>query len=101
MRLRRTGAALVVALLVGPGCSLFQQGHHGGQTQATKLDLNSAPRGQLAKLHGLTSTDVDRVIAGRPYAKKRDVVDRGILDQKTFNGIRDEIEVGKGKMRAQ
>jgi DNA uptake protein ComE-like DNA-binding protein len=91
--------ALLVAL--GSACSLFQHGRHAGSSQATRLDLNTASRGQLGKLSGLSGSDVDRIVAGRPYAKKREVVDRGILDQKKFTAIHDDIGVVQGRTGAR
>ena len=96
--MRTTKTAHVVAtstllLVLAGGCSLFERQGQGG-TQATKLDLNTASRRKLATLPGLTEADADRIIAGRPYAKKHDLVDKKILDERKFDVIRDEVEVG-------
>ena len=42
---------------------------------------------------GLTEADVERIIKSRPYSKKHELLDRGVLDEKKFNEIRDEVEV--------
>jgi len=88
-------AALLAAL--GSGCSkmsgLFGGHHHGDNVAATQLDLNTASRRELAGLRGLTEADVDRIVKNRPYGKKHELLDRGILDEKKFKEIRDEVEV--------
>ena len=96
MQLKRTAAPLTIAMLVilAPGCSLFEHRGHGSGTQAAnKIDLNSASRRELAALHALNDADIDKIIKNRPYAKKHELLDRGILDQKKFNAIRDDVQI--------
>jgi competence protein ComEA len=98
MRTRSAGlvvASMFLAILV-PGCSLFDKmTHKTTSTQASKVDLNSATRKQLDNLPGLTKDDAEKIVKNRPYSKKRDLVDRGVLDEKKFNAIRDEVEVSR------
>jgi DNA uptake protein ComE-like DNA-binding protein len=99
MRTRSAGlvaASMFLAILV-PGCSLFDKMTHKKttSTQASKVDLNSATRKQLDSLPGLTKDDAEKIVKNRPYSKKRDLVDRGVLDEKKFNAIRDEVEVSR------
>src|SRR5713226_2852776 len=76
-------ATLLTAL--GSGCSkisgLFGGHHQGDSVAATQLDLNTAGRRELARLRGLTEADVERIIKNRPYSKKHELLDRGILDE--------------------
>ena len=98
MRTRSAGlvaASMFLAILI-PGCSLFDKmTHKTTSTQASKVDLNSATRKQLDNLPGLTKDDAEKIVKNRPYSKKRDLVDRGVLDEKKFNAIRDEVEVSR------
>jgi len=87
---------VAISLLVAPvsGCALFEHRHQAA-AQAAKVDLNTAGRRELERLRGLTGADVDRIIKNRPYAKKHDLLDRGILDQRKFNDIRDDVVVSQ------
>ena len=97
MRTRSTRLAAVTVFLaiLAPGCSLFEKEHHKTTQPASKVDLNSATRKQLDNLPGLTKDDAEKIVKNRPYSKKRDLVDRGILDEKKFNAIRDDVEVSR------
>jgi competence protein ComEA len=86
-------AAATLAITLVAGCSLFGQGHQASKVQTTKVDLNTASRRQLEGLPGLVPADVDLIIKNRPYAKKRDLIDRKVLDQQKFNKIRDDVQV--------
>jgi len=99
--IRSQVVAISLLVALGSACSFFQHGHHAGSSQTTRLDLNTASRSQLGKLRGLSGSDVDAIIAARPYTKKRELIDRRILDQKKFNAIHDDIEVLKGKTGAR
>jgi DNA uptake protein ComE-like DNA-binding protein len=87
---------VAIMLLVAPvsGCALFEQRHHAA-AQATKVDLKTAGRRELQRLPGPTGADVDRIVKNRPYAKKHELLDRGILDQRKFDAIRDDVVVSQ------
>jgi DNA uptake protein ComE-like DNA-binding protein len=86
---------------LGSACSMFDHGGHAEAHRSANLDLNAASRKQLGELRGLSDSDVDRIVAGRPYAKKRELVDRGILNQKKFDAIHDDVEVVQGNTGAR
>lgn len=56
-----------------------------------KLDINSATKDQLEALPGIGSAYSQKIIDGRPYHSKRDLLTRKIVPQKTYDGIRDKI----------
>lgn len=55
------------------------------------LDINSASRRQLQQLPGLTAADADRIVAGRPYLSKADLVSAKVLPAGVYLQIKNRI----------
>lgn len=58
---------------------------------SAKLDLNTATVDELKVLPGMGVVYARRVIAGRPYHAKNQLIRRGILPPAVYAGIQDRV----------
>lgn len=61
------------------------------------MDINTATMDQLKTLPGIGDAYAKRIIAGRPYTAKNQLVTRGIIPQATYNKIADKIVANRKK----
>ncbi len=59
------------------------------------LDLNTATKDELLSLPGVTATEANRVIAGRPYSQPDEVVTRRIMPKAEYDKIVDRVTATK------
>jgi competence protein ComEA len=83
--------ALVLFLLVAPINGRFALNAAPQAAAADKLDINTATADQLKALPGIGDAYSQKIIAGRPYRTKLDLVHRKIIPQATYDKIKDQI----------
>jgi len=59
--------------------------------EANLVDINSATKEQLDVLPGIGPKRAARIIKGRPYKGKDELVGRRIISKRVYDGIKDKV----------
>jgi competence protein ComEA len=60
-------------------------------TATTLVDINSASKADLVMLSGIGDAYSQKIIDGRPYKRKDELVSKKIVPQATYDKIKDQI----------
>jgi competence protein ComEA len=67
------------------------------KSEAKLVDLNSATRSELMDLPGIGTAYADKIIAGRPYANKRQLVSKDIVPEASYKKFSDKVVAKQNK----
>jgi DNA uptake protein ComE-like DNA-binding protein len=59
--------------------------------RAGLVDLNTATAAELKGLPGITDSDSAKIIRGRPYAEKSQLISRHVVSEATYDKIKDHV----------
>jgi competence protein ComEA len=63
---------------------------------SAKIDLNSASKEELDALPGIGEAYAQKIIDGRPYKSKNDLVRKGVLPSSAYDKIKDQVAAKQG-----
>ncbi len=66
-----------------------KEGWENGEQK--KVDLNAATVDELTELPGIGKREARRIVAGRPYHDKHDLVSKKILNAAAYEKLKDEV----------
>jgi len=93
-RLLAASVLAVVALMFNAPLTIAQAkkpATKAATTKAAVLDINSASKAELAALTGVGDTYSQKIIDGRPYTRKDQLVSKKIIPQTTYDQIKSQI----------
>lgn len=63
----------------------------GKATKQAQIDINTASEDQLKTLPGFNKAIIDKLVANRPYANKKQLVTKNIISEAVYEEVKDSI----------
>ena len=106
MKISRDWAGPLVAGALGGSSPVWIQAAETTKTPAPetkktaprtdRLDINTASADQLKAIRGLNETQVKKIIDGRPYKRRNELVTKKVIPQETYDQIKDQVSGRSG-----
>jgi DNA uptake protein ComE-like DNA-binding protein len=61
------------------------------------VDINSATAAELKMLPGVSDSDATKIIQGRPYSDKSQLVSKKVVSEPTYEKIKDHVVTKQSK----
>jgi len=65
--------------------------------KSKQVDINSAEKEKLTAVSGIDDATAQKIIAGRPFRTKRDLLTRKILTKEEYDKVKDRLVAHGGK----
>jgi DNA uptake protein ComE-like DNA-binding protein len=81
----------LISVFLAAVCAVMLVNARPTAAKAALLDINSATKPQLVALVGIGDVYAQKIIDGRPYARKDQLVSKKIVPAATYAKIKDQI----------
>jgi competence protein ComEA len=94
------GMAFAQAASPSPAPAKKSSSNASTTPKSKQVDVNSATKEQLTVISGIGDVTAQKIIDGRPYKTKKDLVTKGIMTQGQYDKVKDQLVAHGGKPKA-